>query len=143
MQEGWMMDRKPHVLLAEDELYVRLTVSFALEEAGMEVTAVDNGARALEHLEGTALQERPVDLLITDLQMPCMTGMELIRRLREKGLKVPILVLSAWATREMLARIRELWSVDFLEKPFEAKDLMVRVNHLLQTPCAAEPRPGK
>ena len=137
------MDRRPHVLLAEDELYVRLTVSFALEEAGMEVTAVDNGARALEHLEEAALQDQPVDLLVTDLQMPCMTGMELIRNLRERGLKVPILVLSAWATREMLARIRELWSVDFLEKPFEASDLLTRVNQLLQTPCAAEPRTGR
>ena len=137
------MDRRHHVLLAEDELYVRLTVSFALEEAGMEVTAVDNGARALEHLEEAALQDQPVDLLVTDLQMPCMTGMELIRNLRERGLKVPILVLSAWATREMLARIRELWSVDFLEKPFEASDLLTRVNQLLQTPCAAEPRTGR
>lgn len=129
------MDRRPHVLLAEDELYVRLTVSFALEEAGMEVTAVDNGARALEHLTGVAMEHRPVDLLVTDLQMPCMTGMELIRNLRDQGLRVPILVLSAWATREMLARIRELWQVDFLEKPFEARDLMIHVNQLLNVPC--------
>jgi CheY-like chemotaxis protein len=129
------MDRRPHVLLAEDELYVRLTVSFALEEAGMGVTAVDNGARALEHLTGEAAQHRPVDLLVTDLQMPCMTGMELIRNLRDQGNKVPILVLSAWATREMLARIRELWQVDFLEKPFEARDLLTHVNHLLNVPC--------
>lgn len=137
------MDRKPHVLLAEDELYVRLTVSFALEEAGMEVTAVDNGARALEHLEGQAVKDRPVDLLVTDLQMPCMTGMELIRNLRDRGVRVPILVLSAWATREMLARIRELWSVDFLEKPFEARDLLLRVNQLLQTACVTEQQTGK
>jgi len=136
------MDRRPHVLLAEDELYVRLTVSFALEEAGMEVTAVDNGARALEHLDDTALKDRPVDLLVTDLQMPCMTGMELIRKLRERGLKLPVLVLSAWATREMLSRIRELWSVDFLEKPFEARDLMSRVNQLLQSPCGTGPQTG-
>ena len=129
------MDRRPHVLLAEDELYVRLTVSFALEEAGMEVTAVDNGARALEHLTGTAMEHRPVNLLVTDLQMPCMTGMELIRSLREQGIRVPILVLSAWATREMLARIRELWQVDFLEKPFEARDLMIHVNQLLNVTC--------
>jgi CheY-like chemotaxis protein len=129
------MDRRPHVLLAEDELYVRLTVSFALEEAGMEVTAVDNGARALEHMAGAAVEHRPVDLLVTDLQMPCMTGMELIRNLRDQGIKVPILVLSAWATREMLARIRELWQVDFLEKPFEARDLLIHVNQLLSVAC--------
>jgi len=129
------MDRRPHILLAEDELYVRLTVSFALEEAGMEVTAVDNGARALEHLVGSASGHRPIDLLVTDLQMPCMTGMELIRNLRDQGLKVPILVLSAWATREMLARIRELWQVDFLEKPFEARDLLIHVNQLLSVSC--------
>lgn len=129
------MGHRPHILLAEDELYVRLTVSFALEEAGMEVTAVADGARALEHLVGTASKHRPVDLLVTDLQMPCMTGMELIRNLRDQELRVPILVLSAWATREMLARIRELWQVDFLEKPFEARDLLIHVNQLLSVSC--------
>lgn len=100
------------ILLAEDEAEVRLAIEQALAMLGYEVVAVENGLQALEHLRAGA----PVDLLLTDLTMPVMSGEELIRATRAAFPGLRIVVLTGYAAGRT-ASLGELGVVTAAQKP--------------------------
>lgn len=109
------------VLVAEDDAALRNVIRFNLQQDGFEVIATRNGA------EGWArLQEQPVDMLVTDMQMPQMTGLELVERLRADGrfTQLPVLLLTAKGLELDLERLRsELGVAEVMPKPFSPKQL--------------------
>jgi two-component system response regulator MprA len=129
-----------HILLVEDEPAISGFVRRGLIFEGYEVEVLDDGRRALE-----AIRDRPPDLLILDLMLPGLDGIELTRRLRAAeesgGGRLPILMLTA---RDSVAdRVTGLdaGADDYLVKPFDFDELLARVRALLRrTQPAAETR---
>jgi DNA-binding response OmpR family regulator len=115
------------ILVAEDQADIRDLLALNLRNAGYEVTAVADGRSAL------ALQtEQARDLLILDLMMPGLDGLEVCKALRAKGSATPILMLTAKSTELDRVLGLELGADDYLTKPFSLAELLARVKALLR-----------
>ncbi|RKH56103.1 ATP-binding protein [Corallococcus aberystwythensis] len=114
---------RPRILLADDNADMRDYVRRLLSQR-YDVTAVANGAEAL----GAARESRP-DLVLSDVMMPVMDGIQLVQQLRaDEALRtLPVILLSARAGEEATANGLELGADDYLTKPFAAKELLARV----------------
>jgi len=122
------------VLVVEDEPSIREVVSLYLRRAGYQVTVVDNGQAALD-----ALSNQLPDLVVLDLMLPRVDGLEVTRWLRERG-DTPIIMLTA--RREEQDRIAglEMGADDYVVKPFSPQELVSRVRAVLRrTQRAASP----
>jgi two-component system response regulator MprA len=129
------------ILLAEDDRAVREAVSRALRLEGYEVTAVADGAAALEHLRST----EAADLVILDVSMPSVDGITVVRVLRAEGIKMPVLMLTARSTTSDRVAGLDAGADDYLAKPFDLDELFARVRALLRrvafdTPSQEETR---
>lgn len=124
------------VLVVEDEELIRETVALALAEEGFEVLVAENGQRALQMLMGSADgTEEAIDdisLVILDLMLPGMNGLDLCRLVRHRGLEVPILILSAKGTEMDRVVGLEVGADDYLPKPFGMRELIARCRALLR-----------
>jgi len=116
-----------HILVAEDQTDIRDLLVLNLRNAGYEVDAVADGAQALARQT-----ERPRDLLILDLMMPALDGLEVCKALRARGSATPILMLTAKSTELDRVLGLELGADDYLTKPFSLAELMARVKALLR-----------
>lgn len=113
-----------HILLAEDECVTRESARISLEGQGYRVTAVDNGKAAV-----AAFTDTLFDIILMDIKMPLMDGIEAARHIRRSGGKasrVPIIALSGFSHQE-LPEIKEAGIDDFIEKPFEYNKLITTV----------------
>jgi len=118
---------RKHVLVFEDEPMAQRLLRTMLEPAGFRVTAVENGAAALEIVEND-----PPDLLVCDIFVPGIDGVQLITRLRrEYGYKAPILVVTAHAEEKYRRATLAAGADAFLVKPVERPALLARVKELL------------
>lgn len=86
---------KGHVLLAEDGLDNQKLITFTLRKAGLEVTVANNGQEALQLAWAAYEAQQPFDLILTDMQMPIMSGYELATELRQRGYRLPIIAATA------------------------------------------------
>ncbi len=124
------------VLLVEDEALIRETVALSLADEGFEVLVADNGQRALEMLTGSADQRKgaiaDISLIILDLMLPGMNGLDLCRLVRHQGMDVPILILSAKGTETDRVVGLEVGADDYLTKPFGMRELIARCRALLR-----------
>ncbi|MDX2016515.1 MAG: response regulator [Planctomycetota bacterium] len=128
------MSQSARILICDDEPHIRLVVAARLRGAGHTVTEAADGAEALRCAE----LERP-DLVITDFQMPEMSGLDLACALAERPAlaNVPVIMLTARGHAvdpERLARTR---ITTVLPKPFSARELLERAEALLRSPPAA------
>ncbi|MEM6713726.1 MAG: response regulator transcription factor [Cyanobacteria bacterium P01_D01_bin.6] len=122
------------VLIVEDEELIRETIGLALAEVGFEVLVAEDGLSALEMLGGTKNTTRrlvpDIDLVILDLMLPGMNGLDLCRLLRYQGIDVPILILSAKGTETDRVVGLEVGADDYLTKPFGMRELIARCRAL-------------
>jgi DNA-binding response OmpR family regulator len=116
-----------HILVAEDQTDIRDLIVLNLQGAGYAVTAVAHGAQAL-----ATQTSRAHDLLVLDLMMPGMDGLEVCKALRSKGSATPILMLTAKSTELDRVLGLELGADDYLTKPFSMAELLARVKALLR-----------
>ncbi|MBQ0799531.1 MAG: response regulator [Porticoccaceae bacterium] len=117
------------ILLVEDSASMRQMVSFTLKEVGHDVTETEDGAIALEY----AKNNDPVDLVITDVNMPNMDGLTLTRELRtlENYKFLPILVLTTETDDSKKQMGREAGATGWIEKPFDPDKLLAIINRVL------------
>jgi two-component system OmpR family response regulator len=122
-----------HILVADDDPHIREIICFALERVGMKTVAVSDGAAALQ-----AIERRAPDLVVLDIGMPEMDGLEVCRRLRRTS-DVPVLFLSA--RDEEIDRVLglEMGGDDYVTKPFSPRELVARVNVILRRARPAAP----
>ena len=125
------------VLLAEDGRDNQYLIAFYLRKAGAEVELADNGRLALEALAKAEAESRPFSLLITDMQMPEMDGYTLVRTLREQGMRLPIVALTAHAMAEDRQRCLEVGCDDYAVKPIDRSTLLCVCSRLLTKRAAA------
>lgn len=120
----------PLILLADDEPHITHIISLKLTRAGLDVVVVEDGEMALK----AAIERRP-DAIVTDLQMPYLSGIELAQQLstNEQCKDIPIILLTArgYAVEEELENLPSIKKM--LSKPFSAKDLLRDINALLST----------
>ncbi len=100
------------ILIVDDEPNVRLVLQTALASAGYAVIEAEDGQAALERLRDT-----PCSLILLDLRMPKMDGMELLRRLRALGNAIPVVILTAHGSIPDAVEAMKLGAIDFLTKP--------------------------
>ncbi|MFQ3592693.1 MAG: response regulator [Gemmataceae bacterium] len=119
------------ILLVEDDLQVQTSLRIAMEAAGHEVSSVHDGRQALRQL-----RQQPADLVITDILMPEVDGLELIRVLRRDFPAIRILAISGGAARlpsaDMLQLARALGADQLLSKPFRQQELLNAICALLK-----------
>jgi two-component system, OmpR family, alkaline phosphatase synthesis response regulator PhoP len=116
------------ILSVDDERDVTDLVSFHLNRAGFNVLTASSGREALDTID----VNHP-DLIILDLMLPDIDGFgicEILRR-HERTAKIPIILLTAWATNDAQHLGLELGALDYVTKPFSPKKLVERVQHLL------------
>ena len=114
------------ILIVEDEPAIAEAVEYALKAEGFDVEAVDDGNEALEQA-----RRRPYDLLVLDLMLPGLSGIEVCRRLREAS-PVPILMLTAKDGEVDRVLGLEVGADDYVAKPFSMPELVARVRALLR-----------
>jgi two-component system, OmpR family, phosphate regulon response regulator PhoB len=122
------------ILVVEDEDLIREMVVLALKEEGYQVTTASDGNKALTLIHDSDAQnaEFPFDLIILDLMLPHVNGLDLCRLLRHHGNPVPILILSAKGSETDRVLGLEVGADDYLTKPFSMRELVARTRALLR-----------
>lgn len=121
------MNNKKKIVLAEDNSTLSLLLKFKLVKEGYEVFAAEDGKKAIEFIEA----HNP-DLILTDIMMPFISGLEVISHVRNKlSLQTPIIVFSAAGQEEMVLKAFNLGANDFMGKPFSPNELGIRVKRLI------------
>jgi PAS domain S-box-containing protein len=119
------------ILLAEDGPDNQRLISHHLRKAGAEVVIAENGAVALQHMLAGIDDGAPFDLLVTDMQMPEMDGYTLARTLRARGVRTPIVALTAHAMAEDRAKCLAAGCDDYASKPIDRTALLATCAHWL------------
>jgi DNA-binding response OmpR family regulator len=125
--DSLLLAPRPQILVAEDQADIRDLIALNLQGAGYEVQSVADGRAAL-----ASQAERASDLLVLDLMMPGLDGLEVCKALRARGRATPILMLTAKATELDRVLGLELGADDYLTKPFSMAELLARVKALLR-----------
>lgn len=123
---------KKHVLVVDDESYFRYAAGSALKENGFKISEAENGKDALKMILKSQNGKETFDLLMTDILMPGMSGMELIRELRNNNISIPILVTTGLVEKALFKGQLRKSSIEYIEKPFEADEMIERVGTILQ-----------
>lgn len=124
-----------HVLVVEDEEIIRETISLALAEEGYNVMTAEDGSSALkivDQFSGEGASHKNLDLIILDLMLPHVNGLDLCRLIRHEGNQIPILILSAKGTETDRVVGLEVGADDYLAKPFGMRELIARCRALLR-----------
>jgi two-component system response regulator (stage 0 sporulation protein F) len=116
-----------HVLIVDDQAGIRLLLQEVLEAEGFTVTLATDGLRAAAMLE----EIRP-DLILLDMKMPGMNGLELMRLIHNRGLQLNVMMMTAYAELEMMEQARQLGALGHFGKPFDIQDVAHKVKQLLQ-----------
>jgi two-component system, OmpR family, response regulator MprA len=124
------------ILVVDDERAVRESLRRALELEGYEIELAADGQEALHHLEANG--ETQPDAVILDVLMPTMDGLEVCRRLRRTGNRVPVLMLTARDEIENRVAGLDAGADDYVTKPFALEELVARVRALLRRTSAGE-----
>ena len=114
------------IVLAEDNSVLSLLLKFRLEKEGYRLFIAKDGKAAIEHIE----QFKP-DLILTDIMMPFVSGLEVISHVRNKlNSQTPIIVFSSAGQEEIVLKAFDIGATDFMSKPFSPHELVIRVKRL-------------
>jgi two-component system OmpR family response regulator len=106
------------VLIVDDTKNIRTLLTMCLESEGYQVTAAGDGKQALELLQHNRFQ-----LVFLDIKLPELPGTEVLRRVRELGINIPIIIMTAFATVKNAVECTKLGAVVYLQKPFTAEKI--------------------
>ena len=116
------------ILIAEDEVVMRSMLSDYLQDFGYEIIEAENGAIAWE-----MWKKHKCDILVTDINMPDMNGIQLLQQIKEVDKAFPVIVVTGVAAETAKSQAIEFGADVFLAKPFKMKDLIENINKILQT----------
>lgn len=125
--ENDFTDKKYRILVVDDEEIIHASLGRILGRRGHQVDALLDGGAAIERLSSESY-----DLVITDLVMPGIGGIDLMKKIREIGLETPILMITGYPTIKTAVEALRLGAVDYLAKPFTRSELLGPVNRALR-----------
>lgn len=129
--------KNAHILLVEDELALAGIIKDTLETQNFEVTHIPDGLNAYE----TYLKLKP-DIVILDVMLPAVNGLQIAHSIRAKDVHIPILFLTARSTTEDLLAGFRAGGNDYIKKPFDFDELIVRIESLLNRKRLQQPDPA-
>lgn len=124
----------PTILVAEDDLEMRKLLAWSLERAGYRVVQCPDGMtlmRKLGYLDSNVSASQ-VSLVVSDIRMPGLTGLEVLRSAHELGDSPPVILISAFADEEAYEQAETLGAVALLAKPFDIEDLISKVQETIK-----------
>src|SRR5689334_9043470 len=115
------------ILVIDDERDIREMIAEALETEGYRIQQAETGARALE-----ILSSQPVDLVLSDIQLPDMSGIDLAARIKAQQPELPVVMVTALAQADMAIEALKLGASDYVTKPFDLDTLSASIRNILQ-----------
>ncbi len=131
-RSGLPADDAPHILIVDDDKRIRDLLSRYLADNGFRVSAARDAAQASKAMAGLAF-----DVIVLDVMMPGQSGFEFAEEIRRTS-QVPIVMLTALSESEERIRGLELGVNDYLGKPFEPRELVLRINNILVSATASD-----
>lgn len=121
---------KPHhtVLIVDDDAATRRLYKFLLTSSGYTVVEAEDGLAAIDQLAHT-----PCELIITDMNMPRMDGLELVRTIRQRNSDIHVILITAFGTPDTEKQALRFGANEYLAKPFDFEELERRVSAFFQT----------
>ena len=120
------MTAKP-ILIVDDEKNIRLALSMALEQLDIPVETAASGEEALERLA-----QGGYGLMLLDLRMPGLDGMEVLRQVSQQRPEIKVIIITAYGSIDLAVEAMKLGAVDFLQKPFDAGQVREMVRRILE-----------
>lgn len=124
----FVLEMKKRILLVDDEIDIIDPFSHFLTMAGFEVETAKNGKEAFEKVINAKNKDKTIDLILTDIQIPDMSGIELMKKLNGEKVITPFIVVSSYGDNINLLKSVELGCVDFIFKPVSPESLTKRIN---------------
>ena len=122
-----MADSKYRILVVDDEASMRDVLSIMLQREGYQVDVAADGAKATRHL-----MENAYDLVISDVQMPHMDGLQLLAHLRERAPETVVIMITAFSTTEQAVDAMKQGAYDYITKPFKNEEIRLVVKNALE-----------
>ena len=119
------MDKRT-VLVADDDPRIRQVISINLKKRNWDVHEVENGGQVVDYLKRSI-----PDLIVLDLGMPVMNGYDVCAWVRQRGMAVPILILTAYGGLDLKIRALDAGANDYVTKPFKTDEFIARLNALV------------
>lgn len=130
------MNGRRHILLADDEAGFRFSAGLALRMAGFKVSEAADGKAALDTLIRFRDEGVPVDMVISDVRMPDLSGVELVSAMLQHKVQVPVFVISGYFDESVLSELSLAGCAGYMEKPFQLEELVRRVEGILDRRAA-------
>ncbi|MEK6744710.1 MAG: sigma-54 dependent transcriptional regulator, partial [Nitrospirota bacterium] len=121
------MARKPHILLIDDDQSLRRVIEYSLIENGFAVRPAASGEEGLAFF-----QKEPFDVVITDITMPGMSGMEVLEKVRKADQGLPVIIITAYGTIESAVSAMKQGAFDYITKPFNRDELRITLDRALK-----------
>ena len=131
--------KKPVILLADDEMSMRELLSLLLEAEGYETIVSSSGKDALEKFR---VERGRIDLVIQDLKMPGMDGIDLLRLLKSEAPDVPVIVITAFSSWDSAVEAMRLGAYDYIRKPFDTDTIRSVVKRAIERRAYLQSCPG-
>jgi two-component system response regulator PilR (NtrC family) len=119
---------KSRILVVDDEESIREFLDIMLRKEGYEVTSAEDGAKALD-----MIKKKTFDLVISDLQMPNLTGIELLRQVRDSYPDLLFMMITAFGTTETAVEAMKLGAYDYITKPFKIDEVRINIANALRS----------
>lgn len=120
------------ILIAEDDAAMRTMLDASLTRAGFEVLTAADGRELLALLEEMRAEDRLPNLIISDISMPGMSGLDVLVRLQRMKLELPIILITAFGDARTHRRARALGAVEVIDKPLDLRFLCTRVAEIVE-----------
>src|SRR5258708_6226381 len=128
----------PKILVIDDEADMRFAVRMLLERSGHSVIEAENGDNALAKLD-----EMIPDLVLLDMRLPGMDGIQILQKLREKQKDLPIIMVTGYGNVELAEQALQLGADHYLSKPFHNKELIGVIQQILEKRGYVLPEPSE
>lgn len=124
--------KQKHILVVDDEENTLRSMEFILEAANYQVSVARNGLEAfVKVISDDCKGYTPVDLIITDIQMPVLTGLKLLEKLEEFNYSIPVLIVTSYGNKKLYSELDKKGYSEHLDKPIEEEELLSRVERLV------------
>lgn len=121
---------RKHILVADDEGPLRRSIKLILRQSGYKVTAVPDGQLALKVVSDLQSTTERVDLVMTDLQMGGLTGMELLEELQQMDRTLPVLVMTGYGNKETVIELLRHGCTEYIDKPLDPQEVLDRISQI-------------
>ena len=121
------MSEKSRILILDDEKNYLLVLEALLSDAGYDVTPINDPEMAVSYLE-----EAEVDVVITDMKMPKMSGLDVLQQIKRSSPSIPVLIMTAFGSIESAVEVMKYGAFDYITKPFANDELLLSVHNAVE-----------